>query len=156
MAELIHAVVIMSHYHCLSAFYYGCGLNPEIDLEGGFTFRTPSISDSSSNAEPTTPTSMTPTNCFNDVLNSEMPGTETLIQKIKEVEKEHEQEEEGTQEERLLQFQKIESGDGKLKSYTDIDLNCKLQIINPSKCFGKSLTNDFLQTKFNSFFLSLQ
>ncbi|XP_078423563.1 sestrin-1-like isoform X2 [Cetorhinus maximus] len=42
LAELIHAVVLLTHYHSLSSFVWGCSIRPELDLDGGFTFRPPS------------------------------------------------------------------------------------------------------------------
>ncbi|MGH0152484.1 UNVERIFIED_CONTAM: hypothetical protein FKN15_025031 [Acipenser sinensis] len=42
LAELIHAVVLLTHYHSLSSFVFGCGVNPEPDHEGGHAFRPPS------------------------------------------------------------------------------------------------------------------
>ncbi len=109
VAELVHAIVIMVHFHALAGFVYGCGVNPEIDLEGGHTFITPSISDSSSNAEPTTPTSNA-LNCFTDLQKLEN-NTQTLLERMKQVEKEHEEEEEASQEEVLRQFQIVEKGE---------------------------------------------
>ncbi|XP_029889559.1 sestrin-1 isoform X2 [Aquila chrysaetos chrysaetos] len=44
LAELIHAVVLLTHYHSLASFTFGCGISPEIDCEGGHTFRPPSVS----------------------------------------------------------------------------------------------------------------
>lgn len=35
VAELVHALVIMSCFHCLAGFCLGCGLNPELDTELG-------------------------------------------------------------------------------------------------------------------------
>ena len=113
VAELVHAISIMVHYHSLAGFVYGCGINPEIDLDGGFTFVTPSISDSSSNAEPTTPTSVT--NCFNDLQKPENT-TQTLLERMKKVEKDHEQVEETSQEEVLRQFRDVQSGECKFLS----------------------------------------
>ena len=110
VAELVHAISIMVHSHCLAGFVYGCGINPEIDLDGGHTFVTPFISDSSSNAEPTTPTSLT--NCFNEIQKQENT-TQTLLERMKKVEKDHEQEEEASQEEVLRQFQDVQSGERK-------------------------------------------
>eukprot|EP00795_Rhopilema_esculentum_P017557 gene17557-9187_t len=107
VAELVHAIAIMVHYHCLAAFVYGCGINPEVDLDGGHTFVTPTVSDSSSNAEPTTPTS-TVVNAFNDV-HREQNSTQTLLERMKKVEKDHEQEEETSQEEVLRQFHSIQN-----------------------------------------------
>ncbi|NWV60699.1 SESN1 protein, partial [Malurus elegans] len=45
LAELIHAVVLLTHYHSLASFTFGCGISPEIDCEGGHTFRPPSVSN---------------------------------------------------------------------------------------------------------------
>lgn len=42
LAELIHAVVLMAHAHSLCSFVWGCGLNPEPDHIGGYTFQPPS------------------------------------------------------------------------------------------------------------------
>ncbi|CAG5927985.1 unnamed protein product [Menidia menidia] len=44
LAELIHAVVLLTHYHSLASFTFGCGITPEIHCEGGHTFRPPSLS----------------------------------------------------------------------------------------------------------------
>jgi len=108
VAELLHAISIIAHYHCLAGFVYGCGISPEIDLDGGHTFVTPSISDSSSNAEPTTPTYAS--YCWNDFQNQENT-TQTLVERMKQVEKDHEQVEETSQEEVLRQFQDVQSGE---------------------------------------------
>ena len=35
MSELVHAIVIMAHYHALAGFALGCGVNPEIDTPLG-------------------------------------------------------------------------------------------------------------------------
>lgn len=42
LAELIHAVILMAHAHSLCSFVWGCGLNPEPDHTGGYTFQPPS------------------------------------------------------------------------------------------------------------------
>lgn len=44
LAELIHAVVLLTHYHSLASFTFGCGIMPEIHSDGGHTFRPPSLS----------------------------------------------------------------------------------------------------------------
>uniref|UniRef100_A0A8D0GBV6 Sestrin 1 n=1 Tax=Sphenodon punctatus TaxID=8508 RepID=A0A8D0GBV6_SPHPU len=45
LAELIHAVVLLTHYHSLASFTFGCGISPEIHCDGGHTFRPPSVSN---------------------------------------------------------------------------------------------------------------
>ncbi|XP_026871337.2 sestrin-1 isoform X1 [Electrophorus electricus] len=44
LAELIHAVVLLTHYHSMASFTFGCGISPDIHAEGGHTFRPPSLS----------------------------------------------------------------------------------------------------------------
>lgn len=44
LAELIHGVVLLTHYHSLASFTFGCGITPEIHCDGGHTFRPPSLS----------------------------------------------------------------------------------------------------------------
>ncbi|KAG9493340.1 sestrin-1 isoform X2 [Eleutherodactylus coqui] len=41
LAELIHAVVLLAHYHSLASFTFGCGTSPEIHSDGGHTLRPP-------------------------------------------------------------------------------------------------------------------
>ncbi|ETE69949.1 Sestrin-1, partial [Ophiophagus hannah] len=41
--ELVHAVVLLTHYHSLASFTFGCGINPEIHCDGGHTFRLLSV-----------------------------------------------------------------------------------------------------------------
>ncbi|KAG8582432.1 hypothetical protein GDO81_008047 [Engystomops pustulosus] len=43
LAELIHAVVLLAHYHSLASFTFGCGISPEVHSDGGHTFRPPSV-----------------------------------------------------------------------------------------------------------------
>ncbi|CAB3996286.1 sestrin-1 isoform X1 [Paramuricea clavata] len=43
LSELVQAITILIHFHCLSSFVFGCGVTPEVDLEGGHTFRPPSL-----------------------------------------------------------------------------------------------------------------
>ncbi|MGH0156904.1 UNVERIFIED_CONTAM: hypothetical protein FKN15_076173 [Acipenser sinensis] len=45
LAELIHAVVLLTHYHSLASFTFSCGISPEIHCDGGHTFRPPSVSN---------------------------------------------------------------------------------------------------------------
>lgn len=45
LAELVHAVVLLTHYHSLASFTFGCGITPEIHCDGGHTFRPPSVSN---------------------------------------------------------------------------------------------------------------
>ena len=53
VSELFHALVILAHFHSLSSFIYGCGINPELDHpEAAFvTHRNDSPSSNSSNCD---------------------------------------------------------------------------------------------------------
>jgi hypothetical protein len=35
LAEVVHAIVLLAHFHCLSSFVFGCGVNEELDQDGG-------------------------------------------------------------------------------------------------------------------------
>lgn len=37
MSEIMHALVLLAHFHALSSFVYGCGINAEIDQPTGHT-----------------------------------------------------------------------------------------------------------------------
>lgn len=43
MSELVHAIVILAHFHALSGFALGCGLNPEVDTPNGHTWEKPTV-----------------------------------------------------------------------------------------------------------------
>ena len=51
LSELMHAVVLLAHFHALASFVHGCGILPEIEHEDGHTFRPPSLSDSSTSTD---------------------------------------------------------------------------------------------------------
>lgn len=36
--------MLLTHYHSLASFTFGCGITPDIHTEGGHTFRPPSLS----------------------------------------------------------------------------------------------------------------
>lgn len=55
LAELVQALVLLTHYHSLASFVFGCGINPEAGQDGGHGCRPPSPhSDSSPTAEDST------------------------------------------------------------------------------------------------------
>ena len=52
LAELVQALVLLTHYHSLASFVFGCGINPEAGQDGGHGCRPPSPhSDGSPTAE---------------------------------------------------------------------------------------------------------
>ncbi|XP_078256004.1 sestrin-1 isoform X2 [Rhinoraja longicauda] len=45
LAELIHVLVLLAHYHSLASFTFGCGIVPETHCNGGHSPRRPTASD---------------------------------------------------------------------------------------------------------------
>nr|XP_033792395.1 sestrin-1 isoform X2 [Geotrypetes seraphini] len=43
LAELIHAMVLLTHYHSLASFTFGCGISPKIHCAGDHSFQTSSV-----------------------------------------------------------------------------------------------------------------
>lgn len=41
LAEVIHAIVILTHFHSLRSFVFACGVNQEVDQAGGYTYQMP-------------------------------------------------------------------------------------------------------------------
>ncbi|NXD11434.1 SESN2 protein, partial [Nothocercus nigrocapillus] len=50
LAELVQALVLLTHYHALASFVFGCGINPEAEQDGGPGCRPPSPHGDSSPA----------------------------------------------------------------------------------------------------------
>uniref|UniRef100_A0A3B5KZU9 Sestrin 1 n=1 Tax=Xiphophorus couchianus TaxID=32473 RepID=A0A3B5KZU9_9TELE len=104
LAELIHALVLLTHYHSLSSFTFGCGIMPEINCDGGHTFRPPSVSQycvcdiANGNGH---------ANHHNDLLgNQEMCGeVEELMERMKQLQ-ECRDDEEASQEEMATRFER--------------------------------------------------
>ncbi|XP_072404062.1 sestrin-2 isoform X2 [Chiloscyllium punctatum] len=102
LAELIHAVVLLTHYHSLASFVLGCGIRPELDQDGGYTFGPPSPqscdSDSASNSGSEEAVNG---NASRDGLQE----LEVLIEKMKLLQ-EGRQDEEASQEEMATRFER--------------------------------------------------
>lgn len=45
MAELVHAVVILAHFHALASFVFGSGINPQVDTQNANGFQAVYISN---------------------------------------------------------------------------------------------------------------
>ncbi|XP_063756086.1 sestrin-2 isoform X2 [Eleginops maclovinus] len=101
LAELIHAVVLMAHAHSLCSFVWGCGLNPEPDHIGGYTFQLPSPSH-----PPCSPHSPAHEDGRQEFVDGAME-VEVLMQRM--VELQQQQEEECTQEEMVTRFERERS-----------------------------------------------
>ncbi|XP_045915165.1 sestrin-2 isoform X1 [Micropterus dolomieu] len=101
LAELIHAVVLMAHAHSLCSLVWGCGLNPEPDHIGGYTFQPPSPSHL-----PRSPHSPAHENGKQELADGAME-VEVLMKRM--VELQQQQEEERTQEEMVTRFERERS-----------------------------------------------
>ena len=105
LSELVQAIVILVHTHSLCSFVYGCGITPEIDRDGGHTYKPASLQESKQG-------SIERDNLSLNGVNNQSCMTE-LMEKMKEVEAEQDALMETTQEELFQQFEKVESGEGK-------------------------------------------
>lgn len=103
LSELVQAIVILVHTHSLCSFVYGCGITPEIDRDGGHTYKPPSLQESKQG-------SFERDNLSLNGVNNRSCMTE-LMEKMKEVEAEQDALMETTQEELFQQFEKVESGE---------------------------------------------
>ncbi|XP_030644935.1 sestrin-2 [Chanos chanos] len=101
-AELIQAIVLMSHAHSLSSFVWGCGINPEPDQSGGHTFQSTAQSGLSplqqNNGQSDSPNRQEWSEAVSEV--------ELLMERMMMVQQ---QEEECTQEEMLTRFERERS-----------------------------------------------
>uniref|UniRef100_A0A8C6TB62 Sestrin 2 n=1 Tax=Neogobius melanostomus TaxID=47308 RepID=A0A8C6TB62_9GOBI len=95
LAELIHAIVVMAQAHSLCSFVWGCGLHPEPNHIGGFTFQPSSPSHVP--RSPHSPAHEDVCDCAVVVLMKRM------------VELQQQQEEECTQEEIITRFERERS-----------------------------------------------
>lgn len=103
LAELIHAVILMAHAHSLCSFGWGCGLNPEPDHIGGYTFQLPSPSHLP--RSPHSPLSPAHEDGRQELGEGAME-VEVLMQRMVELQQ---QEEECTQEEMVTRFERERS-----------------------------------------------
>ncbi|KAL8603374.1 hypothetical protein ACOMHN_004225 [Nucella lapillus] len=98
LSELMQALIIMIHFHTLSSFIYGCGINPDLDHVG-------SLLCSSSGEEETDYSSDSSGDLNSNLLDG--PNLEMLMEKMRMME-EVEDDDCPTQEELLKQFQSVE------------------------------------------------
>lgn len=107
LSELVQAIVILVHTHSLCSFVYGCGITPEIDRDGGHTYKPPSLQEIKQGSIERDSLSL-------NGVNNRSCMTE-LFERMKEVEAEQDALMETTQEELFQQFANVESGEGKGK-----------------------------------------
>lgn len=105
-------MVILAHFHALSSFVYGCGINAEVDSEDGHTFHlasptqdapdSPSQSLSSSGGHGTGQS-----NGLTTGSSEEGGGIEVLMERMRRLTEEAQ--EEMTQEELQKRFERVET-----------------------------------------------
>ncbi|KAF3707503.1 Sestrin-1 [Channa argus] len=105
LAELIHAVILMAHAHSLCSFVWGCGINPEPDHIGGYTFRPPSPTRLP--RSPRSPNSPAHEDSRQELADGVME-VEVLMKRMVELQQQQE-EEECTQEEMVTRFERERS-----------------------------------------------
>ncbi|GFO05705.1 sestrin-like protein [Plakobranchus ocellatus] len=72
MSELMHAIILLTHFHALSSFVFGCGISSQIDSQGGNTY-TESVLTSSSPPAPPTSSSASPSSSAALITHSASP-----------------------------------------------------------------------------------
>uniref|UniRef100_UPI00398E4F05 sestrin-1-like n=1 Tax=Pristiophorus japonicus TaxID=55135 RepID=UPI00398E4F05 len=102
VAELIHAVVLLAHYHSLASFVLGCSIRPELDQEGGYTFRPPSPRSCDSDS---TSSSGSEEALNGSASRDDLHELEVLMEKMK-ILQEGRPDEEASQEEKATRFEK--------------------------------------------------
>uniref|UniRef100_V5I9F8 Sestrin n=1 Tax=Anoplophora glabripennis TaxID=217634 RepID=V5I9F8_ANOGL len=119
LAEVVHAIVILTHFHSLCSFVFSCGVNQELDQAGGYQYHSQDVAaikqvtNSSSKSEPKdVPIVNTIQDWKNSTINSPPSPTEpevgitTLMQRMKTL---SEQTEECTPVELAKRFENIET-----------------------------------------------
>ncbi|NXF73989.1 SESN2 protein, partial [Sclerurus mexicanus] len=123
LAELVQALVLLTHYHSLASFVFGCGIKPEEDQDGGNGCWTPSPHSDSSPA----PEDSTGGSGGKDA----MQEVEVLMERMKLLQENQLEEEGVTQEEMETRFE-LEKTESLLVPPSDI-LDPSLQ--SKVRCF---------------------
>lgn len=105
LAEVVHAIVILTHFHSLSSFVFGCGVNEELDqrTEGSHS-KGDSKSVTDKSVSPSSRSSSLDHNCWSD--SDSGVGVETLMERMKSL---SERTEEFTGDELAKRFERVES-----------------------------------------------
>nr|XP_038023301.1 sestrin-2 isoform X1 [Anas platyrhynchos] len=97
LAELVQALVLLTHYHSLASFVFGCGINPEAEQDGGHGARPPSPHGDSSLA------SEDSMGCSGG--KDALQEVEALMERMKLLQESQQEEEGVTQEEMATRFE---------------------------------------------------
>jgi sestrin len=112
ISELMHAVVILAHFHALCSFIYGCGINAELDMTDDLA---PTVASSASTSPATPGTSPGVVNGSGSVEEGGGGGIEALMERMRKLTEEAQ--EEMTQEELQKRFERIETQTSERKSF---------------------------------------
>ncbi|KAK6986235.1 sestrin-1-like isoform X3 [Biomphalaria glabrata] len=107
LSELMHAIILLTHFHSLCSFVYGCGINAELDIDG-FTYSrsSSSSSDTDSNSENNEVGETSNHSHAQQMSRDEGVGLEALMEKMKKLNEMSL--EETSQEELLKRFHSVE------------------------------------------------
>ncbi|XP_056633784.1 sestrin homolog isoform X2 [Diorhabda carinulata] len=136
LAEVVHAIVILAHFHSLSSFVFSCGLNQEIDqLTSGYQYNSDSTSTAKTNnktkpkdisiVDKTVEPSTTPPSPTEPEV-----GINTLMQRMKTL---SEQQQECKPEELAKRFENIETQSAEIGAVgsqpqsTPADISCYVE-----------------------------
>ncbi|CAL1534141.1 unnamed protein product [Lymnaea stagnalis] len=128
LSELMHAIILLTHFHSLCSFVYGCGITAELDIDG-FTYSRSrsSGSDSDSSSDTNSETGETLNYTHLQALKDETGiGLEALMEKMRKLNENSS--EETTPEELLKRFQSVEHQSAEItvpstkKSFTKSDI----------------------------------
>ncbi|XP_014815255.1 PREDICTED: sestrin-2 [Calidris pugnax] len=108
LAELVQALVLLTHYHSLASFVFGCGINPEEEQDGGHGCRPPSPHSDSS-----------PASDDSSGGKDAMQEVEALMERMKLLQESQLEEEGVTQEEMATRFE-LEKTESLLVAPSDI------------------------------------
>ncbi|XP_046601471.1 sestrin-3 [Neodiprion lecontei] len=131
LAEVVHAIVLLAHFHSLSSFVFSCGINEELDSSSGHHYKECSGKDNGKNVQPvkdikvpsSSPTKIPGSTDKTDNMPSPPPspsilgeqevGVETLMERMKRLSEKSESYQ-ITQEELSKRFETVESQSAEL------------------------------------------
>ncbi|XP_015110750.1 sestrin-3 [Diachasma alloeum] len=151
LAEVVHAIVLLAHFHSLSSFVFSCGINEELDNVTGHHYKE-NVQDNSNNLQPAKDKLMSspkkiPTGggktdnipsppSSPSIVGEQEVGVETLMERMKRLSEKSESYQ-ITQEELSKRFETVETQSAELaaapqRSSTVIDSDIGLFIDDPT------------------------
>lgn len=109
LAEVVHAIVLLTHFHSLSSFVFGCGVNEELDQRN----EKDTVISSKPNSHPK-PSDRLPDSWSEG---DHSVGVDTLMQRMKSL---SERTEEFSAEEKAKRFEHVESQSAELLTSSSI------------------------------------